>query len=575
MTQILPLRLGKYNCIQLPFGTRLYPICKSELSSETLSNSITWSPPEERKGVCNLSKLIQDMSEYYLSPDYEGGHSGDLMDHSLWTYYLLANETGLPKIFQPWFLQDIPPSYYPVLQVAGLLHDIGKAGDLDFEYTQKPNHPIQGWLYFQGERNYIWVDGSEIPLIEYLSANCALTLEEWSLVQIIIALHYDLGDFFEKKLSANDLIQRLNSYIKFSQIPFDQVMVFRILRAVTFADVWAQRPVLSQMSGFIQIDPNIVSKRRHPISNNNYLNEEKFALTRQLEDQIAGIQYDTCMDQIQSYTLDAKGESVKIMKSINLIIFTSENVKSLLIDPQSPYSYSIELDTPIYQSITNMNKIELRKYFIRELITEIEICSFPLAREARNEIIHWYFSVGKNKLSKKSIHNLIKRLEGYPRPDWDLDRIEMMIRRLASPNYNLENFILEYDGIYYKERIKHLKSQIQTLMTIISPLQFEDVSRPFQNWDDLIKILTQDNSFKIPLLSPKGLLILKNIFEELVCRSYQNKILNNLINYIITPTTGLFGPKYGIYGLFSIDNKVINLLSSDNFVDSNLEFSIK
>lgn len=247
-----------------------------------------WSPPEERRGLCNLSKLLRDMSNYYITPGYQTSHTGDLMDHSLWTYYLLVNQTQLPRIYQPWYLQDISSSYYPVLQVSGLLHDVGKAGDLNLEYTQKPNHPLQSWVYFH-EGNYHWVDRSKISLTEYLSQNCGLTPEEWNLVSIIAALHYDLGDFFEKKLSGNELIYRLKSHIQSTGISFDPVIVFRILRAVTFADIWAQHPVfiLNEQRGFVQIDPDIVPQpRREFVLDNNYLNEEKFSLTRQLENQI-------------------------------------------------------------------------------------------------------------------------------------------------------------------------------------------------------------------------------------------------------------------------------------------------
>jgi hypothetical protein len=525
--------INGYTCIHLPIGTRLYPKCKIETLK---SPSVTWSPPEERSGTCNLSELLRDMSEYHLSPNYKTGHSGDLLDHSLWTYYLLVNEISLPKNFQSWFMKDIPSSYYPVLQVSGLLHDIGKAGDLKFEYTQKLNHPLQGWLYFEDKIKYIWIDGSEVSLTEYLSNNCNLTSEEWQLVSIIIRLHYDLGNLFEKKLSVNEFLQRLNSHF-----PFDPLIIFRLLRAVTFADIWAQKPVSFTSEGYIKLDPDIIPKQRRPSTNNTYLNEEKFAFTRILENQIIGIQDDICIGPIKTLTLDPNsGESVITTKPINLIVFTHENIKNLLTNTQ-------ELDLEIYQLITNKSKIDLRKYFLQALIIQIQSPS----TEARNEIYHWYFSAERNKLSTKSIQDLIKRLKKYSRVDWNDDKIDMTIRRLTSSTYNLENFITEYDE---NEKIKQFGGQVQILMKIISPLQ-PNITQSFQSWDDLIEIMSQDHSFKIPLLSPKGLLTLKTIIH--------NSFLDNLLKYIL-----MFITKYDIYGFYDPNNGSINLLFTDSFVRS-------
>ena len=573
MAQIISVE--KYTCLHLPIGTRLRPIYTIGSSTESSSSSVTWFPPIKRSevgapvgsqgergnfiGSCNLSKLLRDMSAYKLGPNYQNGHSGDLMDHSLWTYYLLATETALPKMFQPWFLQNIPEEYYPVLQVAGLLHDIGKSGDLETKYNQKPTHPLQSWLYFQDMADYIWADGTKIPLKDYLTENCALTKEEWSLVGIIAALHYDLGDFFEHKLTSGGIINRLNMHIKFTGILFDPVVVFRLLRAVTFADIWAQRPV-KHADGFIQIDTDVVAVQKRPIKENSFLTEERFSQSRELEEQISGLKSNICVGPIASYMYDTEG-NVVVTRPINLIVLTPQNIQILLNDPESPYSSLVELDPDIYKLLTKRDKNALRKYLIRELITEIEICSFSSAKEARNKIYQWYFSAGENKLSGESLSNLIKILHEYPRPDWTSERVEMSIRRLVSPDYNLEQFVQEYDKNYYNERIKYLESEIQILMKLVASLEFKYSGIPFESWNGLLELMSRDDSFQIPLLSAKGLLLLLTIFQELSCRPYQNTIINNLLNYITTSPTGLFGEKYNIYGLYVDASNRINLLS--------------
>ena len=556
-------QVGKYTCLYLPAGTNLHKVCAPVLSlRREQEDEPKWSPPEIRSIDCNLNKLLRDMSEYHLAQDHDGGHQGDLLEHSLWTYYALTTETSLPKIFQPWFLQDIPDSYYPVLQIAGLLHDIGKSGDLNLEYTSKPDHPEQSWLYFQNKLKYIWVDGSEIPLMNYLYTNCALNREEWSLVGLIAALHYDLGNFFQNKLTTNQLIERLNLYILSTHVNFCPIMTFRLIRAVVFADVWSQRPVTSS-KGFVQIDSDLKSdpvhvRAREQDNWKKYFNEEKFRITRELEVRIINSNLPPCIGPIQSFMLGTETSRHMTTKSLNLLIFNQSNIENLLIDKLSPYSSDDELDESIYELITNKTKVELRRYLIRELITEIEICSMPFEKEAKPQIYHWYYSCGRNKLCDTAINHLVRKLKDYERPDWTTDKIDMTIRRLTSPDYNLEHFISQYDEIYYAERIRYLETEIQTLMSTTLPLEFKYESQSFDTWDDLIITMSKDDSFKIPLLSPKGLLIIRDTFQQLGCKEYHNIQLDNLLNYMIIFDTGLFGEN--IQGIYTVDNELINLM---------------
>lgn len=422
--------------IHLPIGTHLYSKCKSLKASTT-----SWSPPEETR---DFSNFFKDISEYYLSPNYRS--NGSIINKSLHTYYSLVNEINLPKNSQSCFIKDIPSSYYPVLQIAGLFHDTGNLRNLKSEY--------------------IWIDNSEILLSEYLLNNCKLTPEEWKLVEII-----------------NNDDSNYDS--------FDPVIVYQLIRAVK------------------------------KISNYNG--------------------NDICIGPIKSFTLIPNDESFVTTKQINLIVFTYDNIKNFLTNTQ-------ELDSEIYELITN--KTELRKYFLYELVIEIEM-NHTFESEARNEIYHWYFSAERNKLSTKCIDDLIKRLKKYPRDNWDDNRIDMTIRRLSSPTYNLEDFILEYDN---GERIKRFGNQVQNLMKLLSSLQ-PNINRPFQNWEDLIEMMSEDDSFKIPLLSPKGFLTLKSTIH--------NTILNNLIKYSLISIT-----KYDIYGLYDTHNGDINILFPVNFVKS-------
>jgi hypothetical protein len=128
------------------------------------------------------------MASYRISPDADHSHTGDLVDHSLWTYYFL------PVVFQPWYILII--WCYKLLDYFMML------GNQEMVIS---NISIQtGQDYFRG-RPYYWGGSAGQDLMSYLQRNCGLTLQEWTLVQIIVGLHYDLGNYFQHLITAEQL----------------------------------------------------------------------------------------------------------------------------------------------------------------------------------------------------------------------------------------------------------------------------------------------------------------------------------------------------------------------------------
>jgi hypothetical protein len=575
MAQIVLIK--GYTCLYLQVGIRLRSIYNLEKNNVLLSQLPIWSPPLYRMKTCNLSKLLRDILAYNLNPEYSDNHSGNLIDYYISTYYLLASETNLPKIFQPWFLQDIPEEYYPVLQVAGLICDIGNFIKLD-EYNREENHLERDWFYFLNMAGYIWIDGSKITLERYLTENYSVTSEEWKLVSVIIALYYNLYEVSKKGLysahvsvcAINQLIDGLISHIKSTGISFDPVMTFRLFKAIVFANVWAQRPVNGV--GFVPIDTDINLSQKRDVNMDKWkkiLNEERFSWIREFEEHIQGFHSQVCVGPLKLYKCDQIDGNVTTIKPVNLMYMTSENIEHLLIDQESPFNHSAELDPDIYRFITKRNRSELRRYLIRELLTQIEICNYgnSFLTESRKEIYKWYFINGENKLSNEAINDLKRRLMEYPRVGWTTEYIEMRIRGLVSPDYSLEQFIQEYDQAYYNQRIKNLESRLQILINAVSSLGFKYGGTPFESCNDLFESMSRDDSFDIPLLSPKGLLILTNILMKFSCNQYKNNIIDSLLNYMTVGLTGLFGEKYGIYGFYTNNSDKINLMYPYNCVE--------
>src|SRR5690606_31243093 len=124
------------------------------------------------------------------------------------------------------------------------------------------------------------------------------------------------------------------------------------------------------------------------------------------------------------------------------------------------------------------------------------------------------------------------------RKDWTEERIRMTINRLILPNYNLEDFICEYDHEYLENRLNILQKQFSLFIQILKPLGFKDWKKAFNSWEELFEIMSQPDAFEIPLLSPSGLLILS--------QQIQSDLIEDLLLESINRPIKLFGQKYQI-----------------------------
>ncbi len=155
-----------------------------------------------------LAQLLDSFKSYKTTNCCS--HVGNLYEHSVWVANAIEN----------WWREDsswvkgLNPKWEKVTILAALLHDVGKAGDLNFTYKTKKFHPQAGFYYLLDKRPYFLSKKLNKYNFDELFAEIGLTQEERKVVAILSGVHWDFGGIVLRGLAQGKPKKKLfDSYL--------------------------------------------------------------------------------------------------------------------------------------------------------------------------------------------------------------------------------------------------------------------------------------------------------------------------------------------------------------------------
>ena len=194
----------------------------------------------------NHMGLLDDIKYYKTTNDR--WHAGNVYEHSMWLE--LCIEQWFHK--RKFWIQNLNEQDEKVLAMAGILHDIGKAGDGELTFFTKPEHPEVGFNYLQGKSSYITTKNEVFDFNSYLN-NFKFDNKQQAIIAVLVGIHHDFGSKvmskvldsqYSKKDIFEEYLNTLKNLAKKTGYPdiFDRKLVIMSM-AITAGDVRAAQPV--------------------------------------------------------------------------------------------------------------------------------------------------------------------------------------------------------------------------------------------------------------------------------------------------------------------------------------------
>jgi len=294
-----------------------------------------------------------------------------------------------------------------------------------------------------------------------LLRGCNLSSDEWSMLSDIRLIQTALEDLVEGRLTVSDIVKKI------LPLRIAPLILYRIARA---------HFLLNQQA-------DLLIDRIYPLT-----------------------------DLIELYLTEGVITTKRMLKKkrTHLLWLDSVNFPRLMVDIDSPFSEIKEYPDSVYHQITGLNKKGLRRSILWSLLSLQEATHLPLDdfSPIDAEIILWYNRAEENKLSRSSLEMLLKILADHPRAGWNEELIIMRMRRTVCPDQNFTKFCRDYDKEMYDRRSKQMNQVIRAFLDSVQVLGPTFKVELWTSWEDLFNIMERDKSFLIPLLSPRGLLML-------------------------------------------------------------------
>ena len=132
-----------------------------------------------------LPELLENMLLYKTTN--ARFHSGHLFEHSIWVTRSTVN-----LLQSKWEKGIDRDKFLKLLVIAALLHDIGKAGDLEYAYFEKKDHPMRSFEYILGLKKY-FINKDAVFDFQKLFEQLGLPDDDRKFVAIMAGMHHELG----------------------------------------------------------------------------------------------------------------------------------------------------------------------------------------------------------------------------------------------------------------------------------------------------------------------------------------------------------------------------------------------
>lgn len=240
---------GRTRFGEIVFGKSLFEYVKRDYFNE-----YDWQYNALKGAPETVKKLINDMGKYATSNiDF---HAGDLLDHSVWTMFYADHIYMGDSKYRQW-AEGIPrtDSMRKFISTVAFLHDIGKGGDDDYLYYDKPDHPEVGSGYIDGNLDYRLADGTSLNVMRVLSelgvgppydrVISVIVSNHWLFGEVMIRINKDGLSISEGAKQYVNVVMKDLYYYRLSAITEDPKsldLFFRILMLVSAADVLGSQP---------------------------------------------------------------------------------------------------------------------------------------------------------------------------------------------------------------------------------------------------------------------------------------------------------------------------------------------
>lgn len=220
-----------------------------------------------------LTYLVSDIKKYkVLDNDF---HSGHLYEHTVWV--ILYSDLLFSS--QSKWIEGIPNTTYfrTLISFSAFFHDIGKAGDLQYNYLSKTNHSQIGFDYLQGNIPYLTNSGpvSIRHVLNKLAHEFNLDDLSIETIKYVCLLHWDFGailrDYSQNlDLGARKYLNNVKQNIQNMDLNRKSFGIFiRILILISVCDVLGTRPINS-LGTSCQMIPQLTKGKRAYIGINAY-----------------------------------------------------------------------------------------------------------------------------------------------------------------------------------------------------------------------------------------------------------------------------------------------------------------